>query len=205
MGKGNVQIRNLQGNPVPTYYVETYNSWDDIERYLIDKRRAEINELINAKKSFCCKRTIAECLLPIVIDEKNIIAEQAFENDDSINTLENDLCEILSAKQIDKANEYLSSARMNQATIVCKNDLIMAVIDDNENNVAVAFIPSIDTASIENVEEKMEYVDKARNACNAAMKELHKRWKTQILRRTGSWSSQKLPNEPFRFNDDYGY
>lgn len=205
MGKGNIQLRNLQGNPMPTYYVETYNTWDDIEQYLIDDKRAEINELIKAKKSFCCKRTIVECMLPIIIDEKEIISEQAFQNDEAQSILENDLCEILGGEQIDESNEFLSSARMNQCAIVCKNDLIMAIIDDNETNMAVTFIPSIDTDHIVSVQEKFEYINTARTACNHAMKEFHKRWKTKLSKRTGAWTSMQMSEETFENEADYGF
>ena len=205
MVKGNTQLRNLQGNPVPTYYIDAYAEWDEVEEGLIKQKREAINDIIKTKKSFCCKRTVVECLMPIKIDEKEIIAEQQFLTDKSVQTLEQDLCEILDAEQIDETNDFLSSTHMNMATIVCKNDLIMAVTDDNEHNIAVTFIPSIDTDHIVSVQEKFEYINTARTACNHAMKEFHKRWKTKLSKRTGAWTSMQMSEETFENEADYGF
>lgn len=205
MGKGNTQLRNLQGNPVPTYYIDAYAEWDEVEEGLIKQKREAINDIIKTKKSFCCKRTVVECLMPIKIDEKEIIAEQQFLTDKSVQTLEQDLCEILDAEQIDETNDFLSSTHMNMATIVCKNDLIMAVTDDNEHNIAVAFMPSKDTADIEDPAEKVEYILAARTACNKAMAKLHSRWPTSTSFRTGAWTSTKMPENPLENISKYGY
>ncbi|MCK9575504.1 MAG: hypothetical protein WC979_02045 [Candidatus Pacearchaeota archaeon] len=206
MGKGNVQLGNFNYVGVSTYYVNKGVSWEEAENAIMNEKRDAINNLIKQKKCFCCKRTIVECLLPIVIKENEITEFLNDRNEEFIDSFISDVCEILGAKEEHTNAEELSSENFNNCEIICNNSIIAAVIDDNENSIAIAFIPSKIQEYFDGDNKKWEEYSKlAKHSANLAMKKLHSLYLNSMSIRTGSWTSGSLPKETYEDISKYGY
>ena len=188
MGKGNVYLKNLNGEQAATYYVDIYTTWEDAETIVKEQKRDELLEHIQSKKHFCCKRTVAEMGLPIKATEAEIMHLQQMHNCDAEDNFYSDVREILNDPyETEEYDANLISANLGTATIIAKNENIMAVIADNESKVAIAFVPSeavhiVDTNAITEIDE----------LCNKAYKRLHEMYPKSVSKRTGPWTSKEI-------------
>lgn len=201
------QLLNLHKNPVPTYIVETGHSYDEINDLLIKERRKEINELIKSKKDLCCKKTIVECLTPIIIDQIVITNRLYKLSEHTMDEMFTVLCKILDADELNEPAFHLVSDELADAIIVCKNDYVSAVAAEmNNGNCVVAFIPSSTYSTNSwDAAETLEYLSKARELCNKAARDLHAYYGTKLTKRRDECTITKLQKAPFKDISIYGY